>query len=427
MDFLSAWRGLLVPEDGYQSHDLWQVCCVLLTLLIVRRLVPSLSAVDASGAYCTRVWYQEQRGFLFFWILATVYYFVGALAFGADVPIFRLFAYLGGAWTLIGLAASLIRDRFWAKSIAAVCYVGAAYCVLAQAREGVMLLDQFSFTLGNVRLSAWTILAGLVTIAFTLWIGLAISRLIENQLHKATRITPTIKVLVAKIIRIMIVFAAGMIALDSMGIDLSTLTVLGGAIGLGLGFGLQKVVSNFISGIILLTDNSIKPGDVIEIDGTYGWINNLRARYASIITRDGTEHLIPNEDLITQRVVNWSFTDDLVRIKIPIGVSYNEDPHECIRLAVEAAQSIDRILTDPSPVCLMKGFGDSSLDLELRIWISDPAKGVSNVRSLVLLKVWDAFKANNIEIPYPQRDLHIRSGSLIAEDGAGAPRTAPEI
>ncbi len=415
MDLLSAWRGLLVPEGGYEYHDIWQVLCVILTLVVVQRLVPAQESEERSRAYCTRLWYREQRAFLLFWVLTTSYFLLGAFAFGQDVPIFRLFAYLGGVWALIGLASSLIPDRFWAKSIAAVCYVGACYCVLAQASEGVMLLDQLSFRLGKIKLSAWTILAGLVTIAFTLWIGLAISRLIENQLNKAKRVSPSIKVLIAKIIRILIVIAACMIALDAMGIDLSALTVLGGAIGLGLGFGLQKVVSNFISGIILLTDNSIKPGDVIEIDGTYGWINNLRARYASIITRDGTEHLIPNEDLITQRVVNWSFTDDLVRLKIPIGVSYNEDPHRCIRLAIKAAQSIDRVLQDPGPVCLMKGFGDSSVDLELRFWITDPAKGVSNVRSLVLLKVWDAFKENNVEIPFPQRDLHIRSGSLTPE------------
>lgn len=415
MDVLSAWRSLLVPDNGFQFHDLWQVLCVLLTLVVIRRLVPPIEIRDRTRQYCTGLWFKEQRTFLLFWILTTVYFLLGVFVFGQEVSIFRLFAFLGGAWALIGLASSMIPDRFWAKSIAAVCYVGASYCVLAQAGEGVMLLDQFSFTMGKIRLSAWTILAGLVTIAFTLWIGLAISRLIENQLHKARRITPSIKVLIAKVVRILIVIAACMIALDSMGIDLSALTVLGGAVGLGLGFGLQKVVSNFISGIILLTDNSIKPGDVIEIDGTYGWINNLRARYASIITRDGTEHLIPNEDLITQRVVNWSFTDDLVRLKIPIGVSYNEDPHQCIRLAIEAAESVDRILKDPGPVCLMKGFGDSSVDLELRIWISDPAKGVSNVRSLVLLKVWDAFKENDIEIPFPQRDLHIRSGSLVTE------------
>lgn len=209
-----------------------------------------------------------------------------------------------------------------------------------------------------------------------------------------------------------LILVVGMMALDAMDIDLSALTVMSGAIGLGLGFGLQKVVSNFISGIILLMDNSIKPGGVIEIEGTYGWINNLRARYASVITRDGTEHLIPNEDLITQKVTNWSFTDNLVRQRIPIGVSYGAAPHHCIEIVLEAAHSIERILKEHAPACLLTGFGDSSVDLELRIWIADPANGVANVKSAVLLKVWDSFKANGIEIPFPQRDLHIRSSSV---------------
>ena len=171
---------------------------------------------------------------------------------------------------------------------------------------------------------------------------------------------------------------------------------------------------------MLLIDNSVKPGDVIEIDGTYGWINNLRARYASVITRDGTEHLIPNEDLITQRVINWSFTNKLVRMKVPIGVSYNADPHQCIQLVIAAAQSVERVLNDPAPICHVLGFGDSAVDLELRFWISDPSNGVTNVKSAVLLNVWDAFKDNQIEIPYPQRDLHIRS----SEVALGSPATA---
>jgi small-conductance mechanosensitive channel len=225
-------------------------------------------------------------------------------------------------------------------------------------------------------------------------------------------LSPSLRVLLVKIIRIIFIIAATMIALSSMGINLSSLTVLVGAIGLGLGFGLQKVVSNFVSGVILLLDNSIKPGDVIEIEGTYGWINNLHARYASVITRDGTEHLIPNEDLITQRVINWSFTDELVRMRVPIGVSYKSDPHECIRLILLAANGNERVLQDPAPVCLLKDFGDSSINFELRFWLADPANGISNVKSLILLRVWDIFKENNIEIPFPQRDLHLRSSDV---------------
>ena len=169
------------------------------------------------------------------------------------------------------------------------------------------------------------------------------------------------------------------------------------------------MVSNLLSGFILLTDRSIKPGDVIEIEGTYGWINNLRARYVSVITRDGTEHLIPNEDLITQRVINWSHTNDLVRLKMPIGISYKSDVHKAIELVVNTAKTVNRVLADPAPICHLIGFGDSSVNLELRIWINDPVNGVVNVKSQVLLKVWDAFHEDGIQIPYPQRDLHIKS------------------
>jgi small-conductance mechanosensitive channel len=283
---------------------------------------------------------------------------------------------------------------------------------LSLVDDGIDTLQELHVTIGTSTISAWGILSGILAFIFTLWICLAIARIAETQIQRVPRLSPSLKVLISKIFRIVFIGAAIAVSLSSMGIDLSALTVLGGAIGLGLGFGLQKVVSNFISGILLLADNSIKPGDVIEIDGTYGWINNLRARYASVITRDGTEHLIPNEDLITQRVINWSFTNNLVRIRVPVGVSYNSDPHQCVKLVIQAAQSIDRVLPDPPANCHVLGFGDSSINLELRFWISDPANGVANIKSQVLLNIWDIFKANNIEIPYPQQDLHIRSSDV---------------
>jgi small-conductance mechanosensitive channel len=197
------------------------------------------------------------------------------------------------------------------------------------------------------------------------------------------------------------------VALSSVGIDLTVFALLGGAIGLGIGFGLQKIVSNLISGIIILLDRSIKPGDIIQVGETFGWINSLGARYASVVTRDGTEWLIPNEDLITEKVVNWSYSHDAVRLKIPIGISYKADPRKAIDLCFEAAREEDRVLTNPPTNVLLKGFGDSSVDIEMRIWIRDPRNGVSNVKSAVLLRVWDKFHENGIEIPYPQRDLHL--------------------
>lgn len=406
-----AWRKLLIPDAGYEISDLWQLLVVLLVLLLCVRFVPT-SKSPGDRVYNYGIWFREQRGFIVFWVTVLILHLGFALLSPIETPVFQLFNYLGAAWFLIGFITSFIKNRFWAESWAAVFYLMTAYSILALAGPAVKFLDELRFGIGSFSVSAWQVFAGLISILIALWVSLALARLVESQVQRVPRLTGSLKVLISKVARIVILLVAGMMALDAMDIDLSALTVMSGAIGLGLGFGLQKVVSNFISGIILLMDNSIKPGDVIEIEGTYGWINNLRARYASVITRDGTEHLIPNEDLITQKVTNWSFTDNLVRQRIPIGVSYGSDPHKCIEIVLEAAHSIDRILKEPAPACLLTGFGDSSVDLELRIWIADPANGVANVKSAVLLAVWDAFKANGIEIPFPQRDLHIRSSSV---------------
>ena len=180
--------------------------------------------------------------------------------------------------------------------------------------------------------------------------------------------------------------------------------------GVGIGFGLQKVVSNFISGIIILLDQSIKPGDTITLGETFGWIRELRARFVSVVTRDGREFLIPNEDFITTQVVNWSFTDKYVRLDVEFGVSYDSDPHEVIRLAIEAASGVDRVVTvSKQPVCWMTEFGDSSLNFKLRFWIDDPQSGLTNIRGMVLIALWDKFKENGIEIPYPHRELIMKS------------------
>jgi len=180
-------------------------------------------------------------------------------------------------------------------------------------------------------------------------------------------------------------------------------------IGIGIGLGLQKSIANLFSGLVLLLDKSIKPGDVIAIGDTYGWVDSLNARYVSVYTRDGIEHLIPNEQLITQEVQNWTHTNRLIRLRLPIGVHYESDVRRAIDLCVESATEVERVIDKPAPVCLLNGFGDNSVDLELRFWIGDPQKGTSNVKSKILMNVWDKFKENKIEIPYPQRDLHIRS------------------
>jgi small-conductance mechanosensitive channel len=205
------------------------------------------------------------------------------------------------------------------------------------------------------------------------------------------------------------------LALGSIGIDLTAFAVFSGAVGVGVGFGLQKVVSNLVSGVILLLDRSIKPGDVIELDGTYGSVIALNARYASVQTRDGKEYLIPNEDLITQRVTNWSFSNDLIRLHVKVGISYRSDPHAAIGLALEAARDVPRVLPKPPPNCLLVGFGDSTIDLELRFWISDPVNGIANVRGAVMLNMWDLYQQHGIELPYPQRELTLRNPEALGQ------------
>jgi len=418
MEFLDRWGEWLTPAKGFQPEAWWQIVIVLVLLLASVKCFGGKSDDLDDRNYSPRLWFRWNRSYLVFWFSLALVYGVLAGAFGLTTNVLRFFVILGGAWIVIGLATSFLRERFWAESVAFVAYLVTGLFGLALVEESIRLLEGLRLTVGNFTITAWGILAGIIAFALTLWISLAISRVVEGRVQKVPKLTPSLKVLISKIIRIALIIVAVIIAISSMGVDLSVLTVLGGALGIGLGFGLQKVVSNFVSGVILLLDNSVKPGDVIEIEGVYGWINNLRARYASIITRDGTEHLIPNEDLITQKVVNWSFTDNLVRHKVPIGISYKEDPHRCIALVLEATNSIERVLSAPKPVCLLVGFGDSSVDLELRFWISDPQNGVTNVKSQVLLKVWDTFKANGIEIPFPQRDLHIRSAETIPVSGA---------
>ncbi len=413
MNFMQNWGNFLVPEGGFHHSDLWQVFIVIILLWLCTRIFGKKYKISDTDNITPKDWIKQNLGFITQWFALLIVYLVFKFLIKLEVPVIRFFTYIGIAWILIGLTSSLLKKRFWAQPVAAVAYLVSGFFGLALVEDSIALLSGLSFKLGSHSFSAWTVLAGILAFALTLWIGLALARIAESQIQLIPRLSPSLKVLISKIVRIILITVAVITAIGSIGIDLSAFAFLGGAIGIGLGFGLQKVVSNFVSGIILLMDNSIKPGDVIEIEGTYGWINNLRARYASVITRDGTEHLIPNEDLITQKVINWSFTDDLVRVRVPIGVSYKADPHHCIRLILAVAASTNRVLDSPAPNCLLLGFGDSSIDLELRMWIADPSNGVGAVRSELLLKVWDTFKENDIEIPYPQRDLHIRSSEIL--------------
>ena len=318
-----------------------------------------------------------------------------------------LAANIGTAWVFIVIVTRLIRNQLLRTIVRWSVWSIVTIRLLGLMPEAVELLDSAAINLGSTRLSLLLIVKAAISLAVFIALAGWLSRALGRRLDRVEDISPSMKVLTDKLLKMVIYAIAIIFGLQTIGFDLTSLTVLSGAIGLGLGFGLQKVVSNLVSGVILLLDKSIKPGDVISLGETFGWISSLGARYVSVITRDGREYLIPNEDLITGQVVNWSHSSDLVRLDIFFGVAYASDPHEVRKIAREAAASVDRVVASPAPVCHIVGFGDSSIDLILRFWIRDPTGGLTNVRGNVYLALWDALKAAEVEIPFPRRDVHV--------------------
>ncbi|MEQ8286792.1 mechanosensitive ion channel domain-containing protein [Thalassospira sp.] len=333
-----------------------------------------------------------------------------AIQAGYRHNIVRLVASLMNAWIVIRLASAVVNDPVWSRSIATLAWGLAALNIVGWLEPTIAILDGLAMQVGDFRVSVYGVLKAVLSLAILLWVASFASRLFEQRIKKTHRLTPSVQVLMSKLLKFVLLSVAVLFALSTIGVDLTALAVFGGAVGVGLGLGLQRIAANLISGVILLLDRSIKPGDVIAIGDTFGWIQSLGARYTAVRTRDGTEFLIPNEDLITTQVENWSHSDVKLRLKIPVGIAYSCDPHFAITLCNEAAGKCSRVLENPGPNTLLRGFGDNSVDLEIRFWIDDPQNGRGNIISEILLNVWDAFKEHNIEIPFPQRDLHLRSG-----------------
>ncbi|MBC8239632.1 MAG: mechanosensitive ion channel [Alphaproteobacteria bacterium] len=335
----------------------------------------------------------------------------GVVAEQADWPrhLLTITVSLLTAWIVIRLAASLIREPAIAKAVSITAWTVAALNILGLLDPTIMLLDDLALHMGQLRISVLTVIKGVIALGVLVWAAMLMARVTEQRISSLTNLTPSVRVLLTKLVKIVLVTVAVVVAISSVGIDLTAFAVFGGALGVGIGLGLQKSVANLISGVLILLDKSVKPGDVIEAGGTYGQVKSLGGRYASVITRDGVEHLIPNEELISQRVSNWSYSSNEVRLRLPVGVSYSADVRKAMQLMHDAANEVDRVLAQPPAAVLIKGFGDSSVDLELRFWIDDPMNGLANVKSAILLKIWDKFQEQNIEIPFPQRDMHIKT------------------
>ncbi|MBY4591773.1 MULTISPECIES: mechanosensitive ion channel family protein [Rhizobium] len=317
---------------------------------------------------------------------------------------------LTAAWFIISVLTKIIRNPTLSRIVAIFSWSYVALYALRLDDPVLSALDGLAVNLGAVRLSLLLVLKAVVLAVTLIWVAVLVGNVLSHWVQRSGDLSPSIKVLISKFIKIGLIIIAGAIALSATGIDLTALTVFSGALGVGIGFGLQKVVSNFISGIIILLDKSIKPGDTITLGDTFGSIRDLRSRFVSVITRDGKEYLIPNEDFISQQVVNWSFSSDYVRIDVDFGTAYDSDPHEVVSIAIATASTLDRVANQyKPPVCWLICFGASSLDFRLRFWISDPANGLTNVRGQVLMALWDAFKQAGISIPFPHREIIMKT------------------
>lgn len=270
-------------------------------------------------------------------------------------------------------------------------------------------LDRIGMDIGRRRISLLAIVTILVTAVALYAAARLANRVIAHSVQQTRGFDPTQKLLVQKLASIAVIVIAFFFGIDLLGIDLTSFAIFSGAFGLAIGFGLQKTVGNLIAGIILLMDRSIKPGDVIVVGDSFGWVNKIGVRAVSVITRDGKEHLIPNENLMTQEVENWSFSDRNVRVRIPVGVGYETDLKLAQKLMLQAATDSPRVLTSPKPNVWLTSFGDYAVEHEILAWISDPESGVGNVKSDVLNRLWLLFRENGIQIPVPRREIMVKS------------------
>jgi len=410
--------GLLRPWNAYQIAIALVLFLVatLLSSALKKRLRSLIEVRDGWPIWRMRfmVVFEERLRLLLFVILI---YFVIAVMREVTWPSRSYFLSVIGQisliWYTIAILTRLIANLLARKAVSYLGWTWGTLSVLNLSEPIRSLLDSAAINLGEARISVWLTLQATLTLLIFFAGARFISTTGAEQIRKNKDISPSLQVLIIKFTKVVLYCAAFIIGLRTVGFDLTGLAVLSGAIGVGLGFGLQKVVSNLVSGVIILLDKSIKPGDVISLGDTFGWIEALGARYVSVVTRDGKEYLIPNEDLITGQVVNWSHSNEYVRLDLLFGTSYEDDPSFVRSIAVEATMKVERVLKDRKPVCHIINFGDSSIDYILRFWIKDPAAGLTNVKGDVYLALWQTFTDHKVTIPFPRSEVRILEPELI--------------
>jgi small-conductance mechanosensitive channel len=329
-------------------------------------------------------------------------------------------AKLAFAWLVISLVTSVIRNAFIVRLVSFSAWLVAALSILGQLDPVIETLDSVSIVLGGLRLTPLLLIKLGALLIAALWVTNIASNFAESRITRSSDLTPSIQVLLVKMIRLGLMIFAVAVAMSAVGIDLSALAIFSGAAGVGIGFGLQKIVANFISGIILLADKSVKPGDLVTIGDSTGRINEMKTRYISVAAGDGREILIPNEDLVTQKVVNWTYTDKNTLVKVNFGTNYDADPRLVCKLAIDNATAAPRAIRGKPPNCILTEFAEAGMKFSLTFWIADP-DGMDNVKSEVMLALWEVFKREGIRMPYPVREIRIRGGALPVETTVEVP------
>ncbi len=408
--------------------------------------------VVAAGVVWGRRWYVNRsngghaRGILIDALVVASPYFVGL----AIVGIARLAAggeprpWFDTAWTLLALLAlirlllfllrlSLGKNRSikaWELRVTLIVWALIAAQVLGWLDPIVGQLDSIGLSKGTTRITIWSVLKAIATVTVFVVVSVWIARWIDRRITSIQELAPSTRIGIGKFAYAFLIAFGVLFGLQASGVDLTALTVFSGAIGLGLGFGLQAIAANFVSGFVLLIDRSIKPGDVISFTGTtgtsttgFGWVEELRGRHIVIRDRDGVATLVPNQNVITNPLINWSYGHPRVRLRLPVRIAYHDDVELALSLLMQAAEH-PRILRDPPAVTRLLEFADYGMEIELRFWIGDPAEGVNNVRSDVNRRIWALFRENGLTIPPAQREIRILEGGKSAS--ALAPRsTAP--
>jgi small-conductance mechanosensitive channel len=342
---------------------------------------------------------------------------------------------LVGALAFIRMGVFVLRHSFspgsklkaWEWSLTVVIWLLVALHILGLLPVLIEVLDEYALTLGNTRISLYMVTSFVLSMALLSLVALWLTNGIQSLLRRADSLDESFKLVLSKLARFLLLTLAVVVALITAGIDLTALAVFGGALGVGIGLGLQRIVSNFVSGIVITFEGSIRPGDVVSVGDTFGVVRGLHARHIEVRDRDGKDILVPNETLLSSEIVNWSHGDRNVRFRLPVQISYQDDPETAMALLEQAARETERVLTDPAPVARLMGFGDNGIDLELRLWVNDPENGVNNVRSDTYVRIWRAFRANGISIPYPQRDVRLipDRAAKAAFPSAGRPGNRP--